>query len=86
MLTSLGGDRLGELLEAADVGVDRFVRVGHRQRPLLLAARSHEDPPVHVEQPRELGQLRVLVLLEGLVVDDLLGEKVTHPLPPTPTA
>jgi len=38
------------------------IRVGHRQRPLLLASRSHEDPPVHVEQPRKLGQLRVLVL------------------------
>ena len=40
------------------------------ERPLLLAARGHEDAAVHVVEPREVAELAVLLGLEGLVVDD----------------
>ena len=40
-----------ELREHLDVAVDVRLGVLHRQRPLLLVARGHEDPAV--EQPRE---------------------------------
>src|SRR3954466_5658662 len=68
----LGGQLARHLLEDGDVAVDGLVGVGHGERPLLLAAGRHEDAAVHVEEPREVGELGVLGLLEGLVVDDLL--------------
>ena len=55
-------------------------RVGDRERPLLLAARGHEDAAVHVVEPGEVGELGVLVRLERLVVDDLLRRERDAPL------
>ena len=62
---------VGHRLEDLDVRVDRRVVVGDRERPLLLAPGRHEDAAVHVVEPGQLGEVLVLVGLEGLVVDDL---------------
>ena len=70
-LAALGHQVVGHRLEDLDVRVDRRVVVGDRERPLLLAAGRHEDAAVHVVEPGELGEVLVLVGLEGLVVDDL---------------
>ena len=56
-----------------------------RQRPLLLAARRHEDAPVHGVEPGEIRQLAVLVRLERLVVRDLLRRERDAPFEPIPT-
>src|SRR3954451_11747744 len=65
---ALARQRLRQLAEHLDVVVDRPIGVRDRERPLLLASRRHEDAAVRVEEPGELGQLLVLVLLELLVV------------------
>src|SRR5436853_6746058 len=64
----LAGQRLRQLREDLHVVVHRLVGVRYRQRPLLLAPGRHEHAAVRVEQPGELRQLLVLVLLELLVV------------------
>src|SRR3954449_2061882 len=76
----LRGQVARHLLEDRDVAVDGLVGVGDRQRPLLLAAGRHEDAAVHVEEPGELGQLLVLVVLEDLVVGPLHGRESDAPL------
>src|SRR2546423_704931 len=80
----LPAQRLRELREHLDVVVDRLLGVRHRQRPLLLASRCHEDAAVHAEEPRELEQLLVLVLLELLVVVELDGGEGDAALSPDP--
>src|SRR5436190_11838682 len=65
---ALPRQRLRQLAEHLDVVVHRLLGVRDRQRPLLFAPRRHEDAAVRVEEPGELRQQLVLVLLELLVV------------------
>src|SRR4051794_28463385 len=69
--TGLGHQVVRHRLEHLHVGVHGGVVVRDGQGPLLLAPRRHEHAAVHVVQPRELGEVLVLVGLERLVVDDL---------------
>src|SRR5207249_1405446 len=71
--SSRPGQLSGHLIEDRDEAIGVVDRMRNREGPLLLSAGSHEDAAVHVEQPRQGGQLYVLSLLESFVVDDLLG-------------
>src|SRR5918995_7381420 len=52
---------VAELLEHGDVLVTILDRVLDGERPLLLAARRHEDAPVHGVEPGKLRDLTVLI-------------------------
>src|SRR5207245_2839175 len=55
-----------ELRERLDVALDVVVFVLDADRPLLLIARSHEDPPIHHPRPR--GGKEIAVALEEVPV------------------
>src|SRR6188472_1479649 len=71
----LAGQVVRHLLEGRDERITLLRRVRDRQRPLLLAPGRHVDTTVHVVEPREIGELAVLLRLEALVVDDLLARE-----------
>lgn len=54
-----GGQLLGESTEVVSIAAHVLHRVLHRERPVLLRARGHQDPPVGLVVPGEVGHRRV---------------------------
>ena len=60
----LGDQVVRQFLEGGDVRVGILDGVGDRERPLFFPSRRHEYAAVHHVEPRQIGQLAIVVCLK----------------------
>ena len=81
----LGDEVVRQFLEGGNVRVGVLDRVGDRKRPLFFPSRCHEHAAVHHVEPRQIGQLAIVVCLKRRVVGDLARREGDAPFELMPT-